>query len=155
MKIRLIVKYFDEYITSNNCGNGINRYNFVEYLVFQKKFRQDFRDTIRNWYINFFKNGNFGSIKKTRILRAVKQRKEIKDCLDYCLLKNYIFIKRVTTLNPTDSDVYLDIDFRGRDFLKWPDFFNACLERYGHLKSLLLGGGGVLFIKFIFSFLVN
>ena len=163
--VRYFVKYRNPSISSIEewFGGEINRHEFVEYLVFQKKFRENWIDTLKRWDACYLR-------KKPRISemgstgRARLQRQEINDILNDAMVRvrEYIFVARTMSSSPhraPPTETFLSTDFRGRQFCKNPFvFFNAVLKEYGYLVAFLFGTGGTLIFVFwgkIIDFIVS
>ena len=146
-----VIRYLSKY---NNPASApmevwfkdvVSREYLVQYLIFKKHYREDWRDTLERW-LSYLFDKQFIKQSSRGLARARKQRKEIDDIIDNCISRNYILEK-----GESNRYVYLTTDYRGRNFLKPVNFLNAVLAEYGHVVSLIvvLGGGSLLTFAFI------
>ena len=130
----------------------ISRGEFVNYLINQKHFRENFIETKRRWYYKISKSTQYKSIAGRD--RLLWQRKQIDDLVDKALSKNLLLPKGNSSgnLRPIASEVYLTTDWRGRDFIKFFNFIEACAREYGFMASIItafiIGVGGTLLVVF-------
>jgi hypothetical protein len=113
------------------------------YLVFNKNYREDVRDTIERWVAYFF--GLQISRPKNRDKRIKKRFKEIYDTIDKAIDLGYLIASSPTPYTFPD-DIRLSCNYRGRDFLKPHYFIEACAREFGYIASVtasfLVGVGG-------------
>ena len=125
----------------------ISRSDFWAYLAYEKHFMEDWRSTLRNGY--YFLGGTRPTQTTERGMKlAHKQKRDIDDLIDNALKYEYLLVARTSSQHPTDSETFLTIDWRGRNFLKPLSFFNDVLKKYGYVSSFLLGTGGTLLVTF-------
>ena len=125
--------------------NEISRSHFVDHLTHEKHFLEDWRRTFRRWYYTIFGGPMTAKHSQKEVDRIHLQRKRINDLIDKALNKN-LLIPRTASPRPAYSEVYLTTDWRGREFIKPIQFFNACLAEYDPFIRFALGGGFVALI---------
>jgi hypothetical protein len=137
IRMWLLVRYFTEY--KGKTGNistwytgEITRSYFVDYLLNQRHFLEDVRDKAKRLIYRITGVWIFQG-RRRGLERLKKQRQAVNDVIDNCLSRNYL-LKRDGAPNPTSSEIYLSIDFRGRNFIKlFPSllvFVETCLGEY-------------------------
>ena len=122
----LICRYFDRYIrnSSNNAyfSGKVSREMFVDYIWHYKNFREDIRDKFKRLLHFIFGRWFFQGQKG--VDRMKKQREEIQDTIDECLLNGYLLLSH--------NDLHMN--YKGREFVRiFPlpfKFFEACLLEY-------------------------
>lgn len=125
----------------------ISRSHLWMYLAHERHFMEDWRSTLRRGY--YF----FGGTRPTQttehgMMWSHKQKRDIDDLIDNALKHEYLLVDHTSSQYPTHSEIFLTIDWRGREFLRPIPFFNAVLKEYGYVSSFLLGTGGTLLITF-------
>lgn len=143
------VNYLDPGTTSAQhwYSGEINRGSFVNWLLLNKHFREDWRDTFGRWaYVLTGKWYKWSSNQK----RARIQQQNVNDILDLALSEGYIRIKRTIGAggSHTASETLLCATQKGREFLKFLPFMDAVLKRYGYFWSLAFGAGASAIIRF-------
>jgi len=118
----------------------ITRSEFKDYLSYNKRFLEDWRGTLRRWYYTKIVNAWPSKHNQRDVDRIRLQRKRIDDLIDKAVSKNLLLITRITSPNPTSSEIYLKTDWRGREFVKPVQFFKALLEEYDPVVRFTLGG---------------
>lgn len=125
----------------------ISRFDFWAHLAHQKHFCEDWRSTIRR--LHYFLGDKRPSQTTERGMRwAKKQIQDINDLIDKAIKYEYLVIARISAHHPTSSEIYLTIDWKGRNFLKPIPFINACLKEHGYLVAFISGAGGATLLLF-------
>ena len=155
IKIWWIIWYFNHYDGPSDSGipswydDQIKRGALHWYLIFQKHYREDFRDTLERWCAKYL--GWSIPQSNGRKKRIEHRFNEIDDIIDKSIGKQYL-IALPHDARTLPSDVRLRCDYHGRDFLKLPYFIEACAREYGYTSSVItsfvFGGGLTLLIVF-------
>ncbi len=122
-------------------GGKVLKSNFMEYLLFQKYYREDWRDTIIRWFYFVIKKRNTHSSNKG-MARERMRRREIEDILNDCISRGYIIEKHSNDEIDERFSYVLFLNFQGRNFIKPLKFLNTALAEYGYVLSVFLGLGG-------------
>jgi len=134
-------------------GKKLKRGYLKFYLIFNKHFREDFRDTLERWvYTRLDKQIPHSDRRKIRIQNRFQ---ELDDIIDKAISKN-LLIPQPSAPNVSKRDIYLECDFRGREFIKPLHFINEFAKEYGPTKSLLAGTGfGAISLALLQYFIGN
>ena len=156
-----LVYYRDPETSSleNWYKNEVARHTFRNQLIFFKRFREDWRDTVLQWWHGFRNTAIPQS--KSGLGRARKQQREIDDLIDWGI-RNNLILSRNSVQRPTSLEIFISTDDRARNFIKILPFVEACAKEYGYfasiLTSLMIGIGGTLLtifgdriLKFLFQ----
>ncbi|MDO8492917.1 MAG: hypothetical protein Q7S34_04715 [bacterium] len=156
IKLWRVVWYFTRPDRPNDTGvpswhDEISRGEFIYYLAHQKMFRENWVSTLRRYYYLGI-IGKWPSTTNPLEQKRIKgQHKEINDLIDKVLNPKYgyLLVSRTTSQYPSSSEIFLTIDWRGREFINNPlIFFNALFKEYGYVTSFIFGSGGTLILIF-------
>ncbi len=120
----------------------ITRGHLWLHLAKDKKFREDWRITVFQRWLNYsFKKERPDSATTIFGMRMLsKQKEEIEDLIDKAIVKGYLIEEKKLNYKPEKipSHRLLTTDWKGRDFLKPLSFLEACANEYPSLMNPLV-----------------
>ena len=129
--------------------NKVDEHEFINYVLNEKHFGEDVRETLKRWIHGLF--GVWILQGSKGMNRMQKQRKLIFDLIEDAKKREYLL--------PVDSGLTgvrytkLNMDYRGRNFIRTLPFLNAVLKEYGYFTSFFFGAGGATVLWLIKYFL--
>lgn len=154
IKVWWLMWYFTHYdgptdpSVSSWYNDTLKRDRLCWYLISNKNYREDLRDTFERWitYFDWHVPQNSESRKK----RVEKRFRELDDIIDKAIELGYLTVSLMPHEFP--GDARLSCNYKGRDFLKLHYFIEACAREFGYLFSILtsflFGAGSVLALLF-------
>ncbi|MFC1594893.1 hypothetical protein ACFL3E_00510 [Patescibacteria group bacterium] len=129
--------YYTNIPLENWYKKEVNRHKFIEYLIFQKHYLENWRETLNKWLYPLTKTTSFFGAKSS-LYRAHKQRDNIDHIINYCIARKYI--KSASNLpRPTPMETNLSVEILGKEFIKPLRFIDAVLKEYGYSIAFFFG----------------
>lgn len=149
MRLWLLCRYFDTFHgrkggTIQYYDGTVNKNEFLNYLLNEKHFGEDVRETLKRWIHNLI--GVWILQNDKGHYRAQKSRRMVYDLFQEAK-RRFFLLESGDNLNSK-----LEMDDRGRKFIKLLTFLNTVAKEYSYFTStlsIILGSvGGTLLIVF-------
>lgn len=149
LRLFFLCRYFNKFHglrggTWEYYQDTVDRNQFIGYVLIIKHFGEDYRETF-NRYIHYFTKTPISEHNK-KLYRAQKVRRMVNDLVEDAKRRNYLIE------GGTNYNITLQMDDRGRAFIKPFKFIQTCAKEYGYFASIvaafILGIGGTLLFVF-------
>lgn len=134
--------------------NEIRQGEFVDYLTYNIGFLRDWKSTLRNFYYKRVIKWWSSKSDQREVDRIHNQRRLINDLIKKAK-EDHLIDCRSTTPNPVDSELLIEINWKGRQFLNPLYFTNYFFKEFKPILTFISGSIGLLILQSLYRLLFS